>query len=104
MGGRFGSAILGLAAVVCVWDSMTAPRGMESDAILALVMAFFLLLRAFTAAARSVPTVVGGCVVTLIAVGVDRGLLNERSLIWVVIMIMGFVFFIFGERIENWLR
>ena len=101
---RLGKAILGLAALLCVWDSITAPHSMGSKEILLAVMAFLLVLKSFTTASQSVTTVVGGCVVAFVAVGCDRGLLDEHKPVWLMLMLLGGVFFVFGERIEKWLR
>lgn len=106
MQARFGNLILGLAAALCLWDSITAPRGIESKsaAILVFVLAFLLLRRVLVNVPQSVTTVVGGCVLASVIVAGDRGLLDGNKPIWITVMMMGFLFFSLGDRIEKWLK
>src|SRR5512142_3190553 len=101
---RLGRWILSLAAAVCIWDAITAPRGIDSETILILVLVFLLLRGAYSAASASVTTVLGGCVGVAIVVAGDRGLLDGNKPVWIVVMMLGFLFFGLGDRIEKWLR
>ncbi len=101
---RLGNVILGLAASLCVWDAITAPKGMGTEAVLALVLAFLLIRRAFVKVPQSVRTVVGGCAAVAVIVAGDRGLLNANKPLWIVVMVLGFLFLGFGDRIEGWLK
>ena len=78
---------------------------METESILAGVLAFLLLIRPYVAAPQSVTTVIGGCVAVAVVVAGDRGLLDKNKPVWIVVMMLGFLFF-YGirERVENWLN
>ena len=97
---RVGNSILRVAAVLCFWAAVTASRGMESEGMLTLVLGFMLLI----ATPQSATSVVGGLVAATVVVAGDRGLLDSDRTASIVVMVLGFLLFGFGDRIENWLK
>ncbi len=101
---RVGNMILRLAAVLCVWSAITVPPDRRTEGILTFTLAFFLLLRPYQVLPQSITTFVGGCILVAIVVAGNRGLINYDKLAWVAVMVLGYFFFLFGGRIENWLK
>jgi|SRR6185437_11625143 len=95
-------SLLIVAMWACFATAARMPRGDDHPGPLATVVLGILLLRRGAAArAQPMPVILAGCLLAVLTIMADLGSLNGNTALWIVLILIGFAFYGFWEKIEK---
>ena len=95
---RAQNFILGLAALICFVDAFIV-KGDDPGPVLTAVLGILLVRRAVVISPQSPIVLIAGCILTALVLAGNHSVVNINKPLWIVLAIVGFVFFGLWERI-----
>lgn len=95
---RAQNFVLGLAAVICFVDAFVA-KGEDPGPAPTAVLGILLVRRALVISPQPPIVIVAGCILTALVLAGNHSVVNINKPVWIVLVLVGFVFFGWWERI-----
>ena len=95
---RAQNVVLGLAALVCFIDALVV-RGDDPGPAVTAVLGILLVRRALVISPQSPIVIIAGCALTALILAGNHRLVNINKPVWIALVLVGFVFFGWWERI-----
>jgi hypothetical protein len=98
---RAQTVVLSIAALFSFADVFLAPRDRDPGPWAAAVLAILLIRRAIITTHQPTVVILAGCMLTVLLLAGNHGLLNVNEPIWLVLVVVSGICYAFWERIEK---
>lgn len=89
------------AAIISFAEALVAPRSSDPGPWAAAILGVVLLRRAIITAQQPALAILSGCMLTVLLVAGDHGLLNVNNPAWLVLIVLTGIGYAFAEKIER---
>jgi len=95
------NSLLIVAMLACFATAARMPDGNDPGPLATVVLGILLLRRGAAVRPQPMPVILSGCLITVLTITADRGLVSGDTVLWIILVLVGFACYGFWERIEK---
>ena len=97
----FQTSFLAIGTIICFAEIFLAPKGSDPGPWAAAILAIVLLRRAIITTQQPAVAILAGCILTVLLLAGDHGLLNVNRPAWLGLIVAAGICCAFWERLER---